>query len=545
MNPTDYQHSLTARQRCDVELLLNGGFAPLDGFLTRLDYESVLTAMRLANGQLWPIPIVLDISLSLAQRLTESTTLILQSEDGSPLAQLQVAEVYAADFEAEARMVYGSTDRRHPGVAEVYDRQPWYVGGRVEMISAQTWAIAGMTDFPVEYRTPAQLRESYPRHVPIVAFQTRNPLHHAHIAVTKAALAQAGTDAKLLLHPAIGPTKAGDVDAIYRMQAYRAIRDYYEPEQMILAAIPLAMRMAGPREALWHAMIRHNHGASHFVVGRGHADPGGISGDLFYPPFAAQALLAAHRDEIGITPLFVPEYGYAARLQRYISADEAPDEPLEHISGTELRRRLVSGDAIPDWFSPPEVVNILRRAYPATEQRGVVVWFTGLSASGKTTLAKALLQRLEAADSRRVTMLDGDVVRRFLSKGLGFTQADRDENIRRIGFVASLVSRHGGIAIVSAISPYRSVRDEVRALVVDSGGLFVEVHVATPLTTCISRDPKGLYAQALAGEIKGFTGIDDPYEAPEHAELTIDTGAIDVGMAIRHILDYMGVKDAS
>ncbi len=529
-------HVLTLRQRCDLELLLTGAFAPLTGFMCQTDWQSVLSTLHLTDGTLWPIPVVLDVHADLGSRLTTGDRLRLERSDGTPLAVLVVEDCYLPDKTAEAEAVYGTTDTQHPGVAELMARGPYYVGGTVTPWDAHTLSRAAAVEFPPEYQTPEQLRSLWTKAHPVVAFQTRNPLHHAHIAVTLAGLEQAGAGARLLLHPAIGPTKPGDIEAAYRMRVYRAVLNHYPQNQALLSPLPLAMRMAGPREALWHALIRRNFGATHFIIGRGHADPGVSTGGLFYPTFAAQELFAQHASEMGITGIFLPEYAYSQTRERYVPVSAAHGEALAGISGTELRRRLASREEIPEWFSPPEVIHILRQAYRGADRRGLVIWFTGLSASGKSTLAGMLARHLEAEDERAVTMLDGDIVRRFLSKGLSFSREDRDENIRRIGFVASLVARHGGIAVVAAISPYRQARAEARQLVEEAGGLFLEVYVATPLEVCAERDPKGLYAKALRGEIKGFTGVDDPYEAPEHPECMLNNAEQQPSVALAKLM---------
>ncbi|MEL5848912.1 MAG: adenylyl-sulfate kinase [Candidatus Igneacidithiobacillus chanchocoensis] len=534
MSTATVVHVLTPRQRCDLELLLNGAFAPLDGFMDEVTWDTVLTGMRLPDGRLWPIPITLE----LGQAVPVGSELRLNREDGTPLARMQVTACYRPDRRREALLVYGSEDPRHPGVAQILAQPEWNVAGPLQPWDERVLRRAAAVEFPPEYRYPAEL-QALGAGRPLLAFQTRNPLHHAHIAITQAALAELGADARLLLHPAIGPTKPGDVDAASRMRAYRAVLPQYRPGQVILSPLPLAMRMAGPREALWHALIRRNHGATHFVVGRAHADPGHPERASWYPPFAAQELLTEHAGELGIQPVLLPEYAYSSKRRAYVPRAEANGERLAELSGTELRRRLAANEEIPEWFSPPEVIHILRQAYRGADRRGLVLWFTGLSASGKSTLAGMLARRLESHDARAVTMLDGDVVRRFLSKGLGFSREDRDENIRRIGFVASLVARHGGIALVAAISPYRSARAEARRLVEDAGGLFIEVHVATPLAVCAQRDPKGLYAQALSGQLAHFTGVSDPYEEPEHPELRLDTSLVSDSEALATVWRYL------
>ncbi len=532
-------HILTPRQRCDLELLLHGAFAPLAGFMDQATFESVCEQARLPDGVLWPIPITLEVEEALARKLGPGDSLRLERNDGTPLARLTVTSVYLPDRRVEARKVYGSTDPAHPGIAQVLSAPPWNVSGPVFPWDGEILERAAAVEFPEEYRTPSGLQPELGTG-PVLAFQTRNPMHQAHLAITRTALERLGPEARLLLHPAIGPTKPGDVEVAWRMRAYRAILPYYPAGRAILSPLPLAMRMAGPREALWHAIIRRNYGATHFLVGRAHADPGSqIPAQPFYPPYASQELLAQHSHELGIVPVLMPEYAYSPRRQCHLPKSEAQEEPLEELSGTEIRRRLAMNEEIPGWFSPPEVIRILRLAYRGADRRGLVIWFTGLSASGKSTLAGLLARQLERHETRAITLLDGDVIRRFLSRGLGFSREDRNENIRRIGFVASLVAQHGGIALVAAISPYAKAREEARQLVTEAGGIFVEVHVSTPLSVCAGRDPKGLYARALAGEIPNFTGVSDPYEPPEFPEIVLDTSMQIGGEALQILLSEL------
>jgi sulfate adenylyltransferase len=514
------QWTLNQRQLCDLELLLNGGFSPLQGFLGRADYDRVLADMRLADGTLWPIPITLDVSEAFVANLPAHAQISLNDTQGTPLAVLTIEDVYFPDHVAEARAVFGTTDRTHPGVAELLDRTgPVYLGGTLQGIQEPAHY-----DFVSLRHSPRRLREWFQQHGwhRIVAFQTRNPMHRAHRELTLRAAEQVG--AKLLIQPSVGRTKPGDVDHYTRVRCYSALLDHYPKDQATLSLLPLAMRMGGPREALWHAIIRKNYGASHFIVGRDHAGPGNdADGKPFYDPYAAQHLLAVHQKELGIEIVPFPAMVYAANRDAYLPHTEvdATDE-VRDISGTELRRRLHSGESIPEWFTFPEVVNILRERHPANAREGFALFFTGLSGSGKSTLAQAVLARLLETGSRPVTVLDGDEVRRHLSKGLGFSREDRDANITRIGYVASEVVRHGGIAICAPIAPYSGARDEARQLV-QAHGRFVEIHVSTPLEVCEARDRKGLYAAARAGKIKGFTGIDDPYETPASPELLVDT----------------------
>ena len=524
MEPAKY--ILNHRQRCDLELLLTGAFAPLNGFLDRAEYESVLHHMRLTNGALCPIPVTLDVPEETAAHLAVASTILLCKQDGTPLARLLISDVYRPDLLAEAAAVYGTTDSHHVGVQLLLNRNPIYVGGRVEsLINDTLTGIYRLTDFPADYIPLSVLKQQLSSvSGPIVAFHTRNPMHFAHIALTLQALQDTG--GHLLLHPTVGPAMPDDIDPYVRLAAYRAILPYYprdanDQPRVTLAAVPLAMRMAGPREALWHALIRKNFGASYFIVGRAHADPGDHPSNpngFFYEPFAAQDLVQKYAAEIGISVLAYPAYGHN-ELEGKCTPTELGGK--KQLSGTEIRRRLAEGEQIPEWFSPPEVVGILRSAYRGPKGRGLVIFLTGLPAAGKSTIAGILANCLRAVDDRPVTLLDGDIIRTFLSKGLGYSREDRMENIRRIGFVASLVARHGGIAITAAIAPYADARREARYLVEQQGGAFFEVYVSTPLEECERRDPKGLYRAARRGELKHLTGIDDPYEPPINADLEV------------------------
>jgi sulfate adenylyltransferase len=539
---------LTPRQLCDLELLLNGGFSPLRGFMTRADYESVCTGMRLADGALWPIPITLDIPEELAHRLTLGSMLALRDPEGVMLAALHVEEVWRPDVLIEAESIYGTTDQHHPGVAYLLQRtHPYYIAGRLEGIQ-----------LPVHYEfrsfrlSPAELRAKFV-HLGwqrIVAFQTRNPMHRAHQELTLRAAKAA--EANLLIHPVVGLTKPGDVDHYTRVRCYQAILPHYPSGTVTLALLPLAMRMAGPREALWHAIIRKNFGCSHFIIGRDHAGPGNSSnGTPFYEPYAAQELLRKHEKELSVQILPFPTMVYVADLDTYRPEHEIPEGMrVLNISGTELRRRLAQGQDIPAWFTFPEVVAELQRSYAPRHRQGFTILFTGLSGAGKSTIANVLLVKFLEMGGRSVTLLDGDIVRKHLSSELGFSKEHRDLNIRRIGFVASEITKHGGIAICAPIAPYDSVRKDVRAMVEQEGG-FVLVHVATPLDVCEQRDRKGLYAKARAGVIQQFTGISDPYEDPTDADLAIDTTNLTPEQAAQAVIlhlereGYLGVSAAS
>jgi sulfate adenylyltransferase len=524
--------TLTPRQLCDLELLANGAFSPLDGFLTRADYESVCGDLRLSDGYLWPLPITLDVSAAFAERLHSGDRVALREPEGRLLAVLTVEDLWQPDKEEEARRVFGTTDTDHPGVAALFTAHPFYVGGRIEAVESPAHY-----DFTSLRRTPSELRAEFAAlgWQQIVAFQTRNPMHRAHVELTRRAVEETG--ARLLIQPVVGLTKPGDVDHFTRVRCYQVALETYQPGTAMLALLPLAMRMGGPREVLLHAIIRRNYGCTHLIVGRDHAGPGSNKrGEPFYGPYDAQRSLSEHSAEIGVTMVPSREMVYAADEDRYLPEDRVPDGArVLKVSGSELRRRLATGEEIPEWFSFPEVVSELRRTHPPRHQQGFTIFFTGLSGAGKSTIANVLLVRLLERGDRKVTMLDGDLVRRHLSSELGFSREHRDLNIERIGFVASEVTRCGGVALCAAIAPFDGARRRVRSMIEPAGG-YLLVHVATPLSLCEQRDTKGLYAKARAGLVKQFTGIDDPYEVPTDADLVIDTTDVDPQEASARIL---------
>ena len=511
---------LTPRQLCDLELLMNGGFTPLKGFLRRADYERVVSGMRLTDGPLWPMPVTLDVTREFAGKLTRGEKIALRDAEGVPLALLTVEELWEPDLRREARAVFGTEDELHPGVAYLLrTSHPVYIGGRIEGLELPTHY-----DFRQLRLTPLEVRAQFRQRGwdKVVAFQTRNPMHRAHLELTHRAAKQVG--AKLLLNPSVGMTKPGDIDHYTRVRCYEHLIQRYPDHSAMLALLPLAMRMGGPREAVWHAIIRKNYGCTHFIVGRDHAGPGNDSrGKPFYGPYDAQQLLKKHQDEIGIQMVPFNMMVYVKQRGGYAPEDEIePGETVMNISGTELRERLQKGREIPEWFSYPEVVAELRKTHPPRNQQGLTVFFTGLSGSGKSTIANALMVKLLEIGGRPVTLLDGDLVRKHLSSELGFSKEHRDINIRRIGYVASEITKNGGIAICAPIAPYAATRRDVRHMIEPVGGFF-EVYVSTAIEICEQRDRKGLYAKARAGILKEFTGISDPYEAPEKPELVLDT----------------------
>ncbi|MCI0887678.1 MAG: bifunctional sulfate adenylyltransferase/adenylylsulfate kinase [Chloroflexi bacterium] len=502
---------------CDLELLATGGFSPLDRFMGEEDHKRVLDDMRLTNGRLFPIPVTFPVDPGDGMKL--DSQIAIRNAKNELLAIMNVEEIYEWDRAEVAAKAFGTTDAAHPLVAEMNRWGSLNISGPIQVLQ-----LPSHPDFRESRLTPAQTRErllgfGYEN---VVAFQTRNPLHRVHEELTKRAADTVG--GVLLLHPVVGLTRPGDVDHYTRVRTYKALTEnYYEGNRVLLALLPLAMRMAGPREALWHMLIRRNHGANHFVVGRDHAGPGNDStGKPFYGPYDAQEMAEEHSEELGVKVVPFSELVYLPDEDRYEEVSKIPaNTTTASISGTQVREQFLNaGRLLPDWFTRPEVAAILSESYPPRFRQGVCIWFTGLSGSGKTTTADVLTVLL-MEHGRQVTSLDGDVVRTHLSKGLGFSAEDRDTNIRRIGFVASEIVRHGGTAVCAAVSPYKATRDEVRAMV--GSDRFIEVFVDTPLDVCESRDAKGMYAMARRGEIKGFTGIDDPYESPDNPEITLDT----------------------
>ncbi|MFX3653956.1 MAG: bifunctional sulfate adenylyltransferase/adenylylsulfate kinase [Paracoccaceae bacterium] len=511
---------LTPRQICDLELLMNGGFHPLKGFLGEADYNSVVETMRLADATLWPIPITLDVSEAFAEKVGPETDIALRDQEGVILAIMSITDKWVPNKAREAEKVYGADDLAHPAVNYLHNTAgKVYLGGPITGIQPPVHY-----DFKARRDTPNELRAFFRKlgWRRVVAFQTRNPLHRAHQELTFRAAKEA--QANLLIHPVVGMTKPGDIDHFTRVRCYEAVLGQYPASTTHMSLLNLAMRMAGPREALWHALIRKNHGCTHFIVGRDHAGPGKNSqGKDFYGPYDAQELVTQYAGEIGIEMVPFKQMSYVQERAEYMPADEVPaGSTVLDISGTELRRRLQEGIEIPDWFSFPDVVAELRRTKPPRAKQGFTVFFTGLSGSGKSTIANALMVKLMELGGRPVTLLDGDVVRKHLSSELGFSKEHRDINIRRIGYVASEITKNGGIAICAPIAPYTATRRAVREMI-EQYGAFLEVHVATSVEECEKRDRKGLYKLAREGKIKEFTGISDPYEAPEKPELRVET----------------------
>jgi sulfate adenylyltransferase len=529
----DYKSwDLGQMQLCDLELILNGAFSPLEGFVTRQEYQGIIENMRLPSGLIWPIPVTLDVTPNFAAALSEGETIALRDPEGVIVATMEIQDIWTPDKAIEAAAVFGTEDDAHPGVNRLLNHaSEVYIGGKLNGVEPPTHY-----DFKLLRDSPSELRGLFRKlgWRKVVAFQTRNPMHRAHQELTFRAARE--TESNLLIHPVVGMTKPGDVDHFTRVRCYEHILHKYPEQSTTLSLLNLAMRMAGPKEALWHGIIRKNFGCTHFIVGRDHAGPGKApGGEPFYGPYEAQELFSKHEDELDITMMPFQQMVYIEDKAQYLPVNETtPEMKIRTLTGTEFRRRLREGLDIPEWYSFPEVVDELRKLYPPRDEQGFTVFFTGLSGAGKSTIANALLVKLLENGKRRVTLLDGDVVRKNLSSELGFSKEHRDLNVLRIGFVAAVITKNRGAAICAPIAPYRTTRRMVREAIEAEGG-FIEVYVSTPLEVCEQRDRKGLYAKARAGVLKGVTGIDDPYEEPENPDIIIDSEALSPELAAHRI----------
>ena len=511
---------LTDRQLCDLEMIMSKAFYPLDGFIGENDYYSVLDNMRLVNGSLWPIPIILDITKQFSKQVSINHKIILKDKEGFSLAEMKISDIWEPNKKIEAEKVYGTLDESHPGVDYLLNQtDSIYIGGSIKCIES-----IHHYDYQDLRHSPEVLKDKFNKlgWDKVIAFQTRNPLHKAHVEMTLRAIND--FNAKLLIHPVVGMTKPGDVDYYTRVRCYNHILKKYPNNSALLSLIPLAMRMAGPKEALWHAIIRKNYGCTHIIIGRDHAGPGNDNnGNPFYGPYDAQNIIERYEDEIKIKMIPFKFLVYLPETKTYCPVDEVPKGiNYETVSGSELRKYLSEGKKIPEWFTYSEVANELRKSTPSKKNRGFTIFFTGLSGSGKSTLANGLLIKLLENGTRPVSLLDGDIVRTHLSSELGFSKEHRSINVRRIGYVASEITKNRGIAICAPIAPYRIDRKFNRGLISSLGG-YIEIHVSTSLEKCEERDVKGLYKLAREGSLKEFTGISDPYEKPNNPEMVIDS----------------------
>ncbi len=531
--------TLDDRQLCDFELLTTGAYSPLTGFMNRSNYESVLDRNKLQDGTLWPIPICLDVSETAARPLEAGQSVVVRDPEGFLLAVMHVEDIWKPDKEKEATLLYGTTDKSHPGVANLFrNTGEYYVGGALEVLNLPLHF-----DFKQQRMTPPEVRGLFKKlgWNRIVGFQTVNTIHRPEFEMAIRAMHK--SRANLLLLPGVGMTGPGDFDYYTRVRCYRHVVGYFPPESAVMSLLPISMRMAGPRDALLQCIIGKNYGCTHFIIGHQHADPGRLNGAApFYDSAATQAFVQTYADELGIGVVPFDELVYLPFEDEFCPKDEvAPGTETISLSSLDIRERIRTGRKIPRWATFPEVVGELKKAYPPPLRQGFTVFFTGLSGSGKSTIARVLYAKMLEIGKRPVTLLDGDIVRQNLSNELSFSKEHRDINVRRIGFVASEITKNRGVAICAPIAPYAATRAEIRASI-DALGGFIEVHVATPLEVCEKRDRKGMYAKARAGLIKGYTGIDDPYEIPEAPEVRVDTTGISPDAAAQEILIYLGQK---
>lgn len=535
--------TLSKRQLCDLEMLINGAMSPLTGYMDKKTYDSVVQSTRLPDNLLWPIPIVLDIDSKLADKLSHGDKIALRDTEGFMPAVLTVSDIWQADKKLEAESVYGTSSELHPGVDYLLNQcKSHYVGGQIEGTEQPSHF-----DFEHLWSSPAELREQFKKRGwrNVLAFQTSQPMHKVHQSITLQAARDA--HAHILIHPTVGTTKPGDLDYYARVHCYQAIQKYYPDNLAVMSLLPMAMRMAGPKEALWHAIINKNYGCSHILIGPEHASPPSKqqintpqTAEKFYAHSASQKYVAEHEEELGIKVIAAEETRYVPERKKFLPLSIINNENLssEMISIQDLKHRLHNNQMIPEWFSYPEVLKALSRAYPARCKQGFTLFFTGLSGSGKSTLAKIIYAKMIELGARPVTLLDGDIVRHNLSSELGFSRNDRNINVRRISFVANEITKNCGIAICAPIAPYMKMRQDARSLI-EQYGTFIEIHVATPLEVCESRDRKGLYAKARKGIIPEFTGISDPYETPELPEIRIDTSNFSPMEAAQEIYLYL------
>jgi sulfate adenylyltransferase len=529
-----YSIILNDRLQNDIELIMNGGLYPLCGFMTKIEYESVLEKSELPDGSVFTLPINLYITNEQYEKIQsqEKKSIVLKDEQGFSLAILDIEDIYKPDLDKECLLAYGTNDNNHPYVSIVNERRDmWYVGGKLTKIQ-----LPRHYDFKDLRRTPEETKKYFKEHGwdIVIGFQTRNPMHRSHYELTKYALRQVGENAKLFLNPTVGITQICDVNYHARVRCYKEIMKYYDNEQALLSLLPLSMRMAGPKEAVMHAIIRKNYGCTHFIVGRDHAGPSYKTkeGENFYDPYGAQKLVEKFADRIGIKVITCQNIVYVKELKTYMPENEVNKEyTIMNLSGTEQRKLLEEGRDLPEWMTYKEISAILIKE--SIRKRGRCYYFIGLSGAGKSVLANALAEKIrETEPERTITILDADIVRLNLSKGLGFTREDRSTNVRRIGYVASEIVKHGGICIVANIAPYEDDRAANRKLI-ESYGDYIQIYVKTSLEICENRDCKGLYKLARAGKIQQFTGISDPYEEPIKSEFILDGNeSIDVNLDI-------------
>jgi len=527
------------RQLCDLELLASGAFSPLNGFMNRDDYESVLDRMRLQNDILWPIPICLSVNKLQVKSLEGGQSVCLRDQEGFLIAIMHIEDIWKIDKEKEAQKIFKTMDLKHQGVNYLFkEGRDFYIGGKIEVISLPLHF-----DFKQLRMTPFEIRNIYEKlgwHR-IVGFKTRHPIHKAQYEITINAMRQA--KANLLILSVAPKISLGDFDHYTRVRCYRSVVCNYPSDSYLLNLLPFALRMSGARDAILDMIIARNFGCTHFIIGKDHASPElNIKEKSFYEAYEARDIAKKYSNEIGVEIISCEEMVYLPFEDEYRSINQVPENiQTLSLSGFDIRKRIISGKNIPKWATFPEVIEQLQNAYPPPKMQGFTIFLTGLSGAGKSTIAKVLYSRFLEKGTRPVSLLDGDIVRQNLSSELSFSKEHRDINVRRIGFVASLITKNRGIAVCAPIAPYSETRNKIRKIIESYGG-FIQVYVATPIDECEKRDRKGMYAKARAGLIKGFTGVDDPYEIPESSEIEIDTTNLTPDEAAQEIMLYLGQK---
>jgi len=493
--------TLDDTQLGDLELIISGAFAPLTGFMGAADLAAVAAHGTLADGTPWPVPVRLSVP---AQAVPlDADHLVLQDQEGSPLAVLAISEW-------------------------IPDGETTTLAGPVTALRApEHGPFRGLRRYPADVR--AELLDGAAAAAPagrvpgaVLAYVTRRPLHRRHIGQLRhhADL----LNARLLLLPLV----TGPAEVVTRPEALvRTVlaASRYLPASTLVVPVPLARRDAGPDADLRaSAIVAAAYGATHLLAADDSGlHDGGRNGTLSLPDAPISVIREA---EWAYDPI--------REVWRPLALIE-PGAERGELTDDEVGALLDSGDPIPAWFTQEEIAAELRRARPPRRERGLVVFFTGLSGSGKSTIARGLAEALAERGDRTVSLLDGDHVRQLLSAGLTFSRSDRDRNIARIGYVAAEVARHGGIAICAPIAPYAAARAAAREMVTQTGD-FMLVYVATPVEVCAARDRKGLYAKARAGLIDAFTGVSDPYEEPRDADLVLDTSAMKTADAVNAVL---------
>ena len=531
---------LNKRQVNDLELLLDGSFSPVNYYMNKNEYLSVLDNMRLLNGELFPLPINLMINKKKYDEIKEEKIVLLKDPTGLSIASLKIEEIFQPDINNECLKIYNSIDTRHPYISYLQSKKGcYYVAGKLEKVGDILHY-----DFKDIRKNPSEMKQFFKDNNwnTIVGFHVRNPIYKYHYEITKYCLNQIEDDnPKLLIHPISGKTHSFDIDYNIRAKCYKKILKNYSQNTVTLSLLELAMRLAGPRETLLHAIIRKNYGCTHFIVLNDHAGPS-ISkknGELFFEKNECSKLALQHENELGIKLIFPELIYYDSSVQKYLPVSQINDKKnIMKISGTDFRTMMEFGDDIPNWFCFPEIVKELKKFYRVRKDKGLCIYLVGLSGSGKSTIANFLKQKLdEIIGNKKITLLDGDVIRKNLSKGLGFSKEDRSTNIRRIGYVASEIVKHSGIVLCANIAPFEEDRSYNRRIIGNEGN-YIEIYVNTKLDVCEDRDVKGLYKLARSGVIKNFTGISDPFETPEYANLEID-GSNNIDQSLDIIIDYL------